>query len=54
MDLETNLGKTSGDKEMSLRPRTTSFAEGNKQQPNPPLGGMKISSKCGKIELGRL
>lgn len=34
--------------EMSGRPRTTSFAEGNKQQPNPPLGGMKISSKCSK------
>lgn len=32
---------------MSGRPRTTSFAEGNKQQPNPPLGGMKISSKDG-------
>jgi hypothetical protein len=31
--------------EMSGRPRTTSFAEGNKQSPNPPLGGMKISSK---------
>ncbi|RZF35597.1 hypothetical protein LSTR_LSTR005125 [Laodelphax striatellus] len=30
---------------MSGRPRTTSFAEGNKQSPNPPLGGMKISSK---------
>lgn len=29
---------------MSGRPRTTSFAEGNKQPPNPPLGGMKISS----------
>lgn len=32
---------------MSGRPRTTSFAEGNKQPPNPPLGGMKISSKDG-------
>lgn len=31
---------------MSGRPRTTSFAEGNKQPDNPPLGGMKISSKC--------
>lgn len=31
--------------EMSGRPRTTSFAEGNKQPLNPPLGGMKISSK---------
>ncbi|KAG5318592.1 MOS1T transposase, partial [Pseudoatta argentina] len=30
---------------MSGRPRTTSFAEGNKQPANPPLGGMKISSK---------
>lgn len=30
--------------EMSGRPRTTSFAEGNKQPLNPPLGGMKISS----------
>lgn len=30
---------------MSGRPRTTSFAEGNKQSPNPPLGGLKISSK---------
>lgn len=30
---------------MSGRPRTTSFAEGNKQPLNPPLGGMKISSK---------
>lgn len=29
---------------MSGRPRTTSFAEGNKQ-PNPVLGGVKISSK---------
>ncbi|XP_011065075.1 PREDICTED: glycogen synthase kinase-3 beta-like isoform X1 [Acromyrmex echinatior] len=29
---------------MSGRPRTTSFAEGNKQPANPPLGGMKISS----------
>ncbi|KAL0266734.1 UNVERIFIED_CONTAM: hypothetical protein PYX00_009198 [Menopon gallinae] len=33
--------------EMSGRARTTSFAEGNKQPPNPPLGGMKISSKDG-------
>lgn len=32
---------------MSGRPRTTSFAEGNKQPANPPLGGMKISSKDG-------
>ncbi|KAK7600799.1 hypothetical protein V9T40_008240 [Parthenolecanium corni] len=32
---------------MSGRPRTTSFAEGNKQSPNPPLGGFKISSKDG-------
>lgn len=47
MDLETNFGKNSGDKEMSLRPRTTSFAEGNKQQPNLPSVGMKISSKDG-------
>ncbi|KAJ3657809.1 hypothetical protein Zmor_009589 [Zophobas morio] len=31
---------------MSGRPRTTSFAEGNKQPLNPPLGGVKISSKC--------
>lgn len=30
---------------MSGRPRTTSFAEGSKQPPNPPLGGLKISSK---------
>ncbi|XP_046431394.1 glycogen synthase kinase-3 beta isoform X3 [Neodiprion virginianus] len=29
---------------MSGRPRTTSFAEGNKPPTNPPLGGMKISS----------
>ncbi|XP_012274254.1 glycogen synthase kinase-3 beta isoform X2 [Orussus abietinus] len=29
---------------MSIRPRTTSFAEGNKPPANPPLGGMKISS----------
>ncbi|KAL2748133.1 glycogen synthase kinase-3 beta-like isoform X3, partial [Vespula maculifrons] len=28
---------------MSGRPRTTSFAEGNKPPANPPLGGMKIS-----------
>ncbi|KAL1506039.1 hypothetical protein ABEB36_005474 [Hypothenemus hampei] len=32
---------------MSGRPRTTSFAEGNKQPLNPPLGGMRISSKDG-------
>ncbi|XP_017784411.1 PREDICTED: protein kinase shaggy isoform X12 [Nicrophorus vespilloides] len=32
---------------MSGRPRTTSFAEGNKQPLNPPLGGIKISSKDG-------
>ncbi|XP_065159164.1 protein kinase shaggy isoform X8 [Atheta coriaria] len=32
---------------MSGRPRTTSFAEGNKQPLNPPLGGMKICSKDG-------
>ncbi|XP_055912489.1 protein kinase shaggy isoform X2 [Eupeodes corollae] len=31
---------------MSGRPRTTSFAEGNKNPPNLVLGGMKISSKC--------
>lgn len=30
---------------MSGRPRTTSFAEGNRQPPNLVLGGMKISSK---------
>ena len=30
---------------MSGRPRTTSFAEANKQQPNLVLGGVKISSK---------
>nr|KAF7390691.1 hypothetical protein H0235_017853 [Vespula pensylvanica] len=30
---------------MSGRPRTTSFAEGNKPPANPPLGGMKISSE---------
>ena len=30
---------------MSGRPRTTSFAEGNKQPPNPVLGGMKVTSK---------
>ncbi|KAL2712244.1 glycogen synthase kinase-3 beta-like isoform X6, partial [Vespula squamosa] len=29
---------------MSGRPRTTSFAEGNKPPANPPLGGMKIST----------
>ncbi|KZC13566.1 hypothetical protein WN55_05118 [Dufourea novaeangliae] len=28
---------------MSGRPRTTSFAEGNKLPANPPMGGMKIS-----------
>lgn len=33
-----NLAKMSG------RPRTTSFAEGNKQQPQV-LGGMKVTSK---------
>ncbi|XP_076172742.1 glycogen synthase kinase-3 beta isoform X5 [Ptiloglossa arizonensis] len=32
---------------MSGRPRTTSFAEGNKLPANPPLGGIKISSKDG-------
>ncbi|XP_015436375.1 PREDICTED: glycogen synthase kinase-3 beta-like isoform X2 [Dufourea novaeangliae] len=32
---------------MSGRPRTTSFAEGNKLPANPPMGGMKISSKDG-------
>jgi hypothetical protein len=31
-------------KTMSGRPRTTSFAEGNKQQPQV-LGGMKVTSK---------
>jgi hypothetical protein len=36
---------------MSGRPRTTSFAEGNKQPLNPPLGGMKISSKCAPIDV---
>lgn len=36
--------------EMSGRPRTTSFAEGNKQSPNPPLGGFKISSKYSVVE----
>lgn len=36
---------------MSGRPRTTSFAEGNKQPLNPPLGGMKISSKCVFVRL---
>lgn len=36
---------------MSGRPRTTSFAEGNKQPLNPPLGGMKISSKCTFVRL---
>lgn len=30
---------------MSGRPRTTSFAEGNKLPANPPLGGIKISSE---------
>ncbi|XP_063978211.1 glycogen synthase kinase-3 beta-like isoform X2 [Diachasmimorpha longicaudata] len=32
---------------MSGRPRTTSFAEGTKPPANPPLGGMKISSRDG-------
>ncbi|XP_025202581.1 protein kinase shaggy isoform X1 [Melanaphis sacchari] len=32
---------------MSGRPRTTSFAEGNKTSPNPPLGGIKVISKDG-------
>lgn len=32
---------------MSGRPRTTSFAEGNKQQNYPVMGGMKIISKDG-------
>lgn len=32
---------------MSGRPRTTSFAEGNKQGSQPSFGGMKISSKDG-------
>ncbi|CAG9819726.1 unnamed protein product [Phaedon cochleariae] len=36
---------------MSGRPRTTSFAEGNKQPLNPPLGGMKISIGCGAITI---
>lgn len=31
--------------EMSGRPRTTSFAEGNKTQNYPVMGGMKIISK---------
>jgi hypothetical protein len=35
---------------MSGRPRTTSFAEGNKQ-PNVQLGGMKISSEYKSIIL---
>lgn len=46
---------------MSGRPRTTSFAEGNKQPLNPPLGGMKISSKSSLtlfdgqlVNLGRI
>jgi len=30
--------------DMSGRPRTTSFAEGNKTSPNPPLGGIKVIS----------
>lgn len=30
---------------MSGRPRTTSFAEGNKPPANPTFGGMKISSE---------
>ena len=34
---------------MSGRPRTTSFAEGNKPPANPPLGGMKISSEYHKM-----
>ncbi|XP_044749495.1 uncharacterized protein LOC123310152 [Coccinella septempunctata] len=34
---------------MSGRPRTTSFAEGNKQPLNPPIGGMKISSISSKL-----
>lgn len=38
-------------REMSGRPRTTSFAEGNKQPPNPVLGGMKISSKLNSMFL---
>ncbi|KAI4480982.1 hypothetical protein M0802_014074 [Mischocyttarus mexicanus] len=33
---------------MSGRPRTTSFAEGNKPPANPPLGGVKISSTTKK------
>ncbi|XP_018348677.1 PREDICTED: uncharacterized protein LOC108752373 [Trachymyrmex septentrionalis] len=36
---------------MSGRPRTTSFAEGNKQPANPPLGGMKISIHLWDSEL---
>lgn len=38
--------KEEEDDDMSGRPRTTSFAEGNKQQPqNLVLGGMKVSSE---------
>ena len=39
-------GRGAGEEDfrMSGRPRTTSFAEGNKLPANPPLGGMKISS----------
>lgn len=43
-DGTTATTETGGD-DMSGRPRTTSFAEGNKQPPNPVLGGVKISSK---------
>lgn len=42
---------------MSGRPRTTSFAEGNKQSLNPPLGGLKISSKlhaCSVVRPARV
>ncbi|KAI8117816.1 Protein kinase shaggy [Lucilia cuprina] len=35
------------DDDMSGRPRTTSFAEGNKQSPNLVLGGVKTSSRDG-------
>ncbi|XP_075232762.1 glycogen synthase kinase-3 beta-like isoform X3 [Lycorma delicatula] len=38
---------------MSGRPRTTSFAEGNKQSPNPPLGGMKISNENLTSDVGK-
>lgn len=35
---------------MSGRPRTTSFAEANKQQqPNLVLGGLKVGSKCNYV-----